>query len=77
MLQMNRNTENVDYETLLQHYYLRSPISTYLNRKPRNQIASFLSGMTRKDGRLQIRFYAVVTFPKRKCYNFFKLRVEF
>lgn len=67
MLQMNRNTENVDYGTL----------HTYLNRKPRNQIASFLSGMTRKDGRLQIRFYAVVTFPKRKCYNFFKLRVEF
>lgn len=52
-------------------------LSTYLNRKPRNQIASFLSGMTRKDGRLQIRFYAVVTFPKRKCCNFFKLRVEF
>lgn len=71
MLQMNRNTENVDHGTLLQHYYLRSPISTYLDRKPRNQIASFLSDMTRKDGQLHIRFYAVVIFPKRKCYIFF------
>ena len=76
MLQMRRNTENVDYGTLLQHYYLLTPITTYLDRKLRNQIPSFQSGMTRKDGQLQIRFYAVVIFPTRKCYNFFLLREE-